>query len=93
MRGNKRNSSVPDVIAKSFTGLSGVSLVEVCNNRRILIENHQGVLAYQNNEISVGVRNGNIRVCGERLKLIRMNREQLVITGVISTLHFGEKSK
>ena len=82
--------SVPDAIARCGTPLPGIPLVEVCNNRRILIENHQGVVAYQNSEIIVKVRSGNICVCGDQLQLVRMSRYQLVITGVITSIHFKE---
>ena len=66
--------SVPDAISRCATPLPGVPLVEVCNSKRILIENHQGVVAYQSNEIIIKVRNGSICVCGDQLRLIRMSR-------------------
>ena len=70
--------------------LPGIPLVEVCNSRRVLIENHQGVLAYQEHEITIKVRKGKICVSGDHLKLLRMSREQLVISGVITAVCFRE---
>ena len=87
---NRLLPSVPDALTRSGTPVPGVPLVEVCSNRRVLIENHQGVVAYQVNEIVVKVRTGRICVCGEHLQLIRMNRSQLVITGRVSAVHFRE---
>lgn len=82
--------SVPGAAAYSGVPLPGVPLVEVCNGKRVLIENHQGVVAYHRNEIVVKVRGGNIRVCGECLQLLRMSRSQLVITGGVFCIHFRE---
>lgn len=79
-----------EAITRCNVPLPGVPLVEVCNNRRILIENHQGVVAYESNEIIVKVRDGTICICGSRLRLMRMSRYQLVIMGLISSVHFGD---
>ena len=87
---NRFFSSVPDSIARAGAPLPGVPLVEICNGRRVLIENHQGVVAYQRNEINIKARGGYIYVCGDDLQLIRMSRCQLVITGVISGVSFKE---
>ena len=89
--GNSRfRSSVEDAISRCATPMPGVPLLEICNSRRILIENHQGVLAYNSNEIVVKVRRGNICISGDRLQLNRMSKYQLVIKGVISSVHFKE---
>lgn len=87
---NRFFPSAADVIARCTIPLPGVPLVEVCNNRRILIENHQGVVGYETNEIIVKVRNGTICIGGDHLQLIRMSRYQLVVVGVISSVKFGE---
>ena len=87
---NRFLPSVPDAIARCGTPLPGVPLVEVCNNRRILVENHQGIVAYENSKIIVKVRSGSISICGDQLQLIRMSRYQLIITGAISDVHFRE---
>lgn len=67
--------------------LTNVPIIEVCDRQRVLIENHQGVVGYGFNEIQIKVRYGCICVCGERLKLTRMSKSKLVITGKICTLH------
>lgn len=58
-------------------------LVEICGERRVLIENHRGVKAYGGEEICVAVSYGVISVQGCNLELARMTREQLVICGRI----------
>jgi len=66
--------------------LPGIPLIEICNRRRVLIENHNGILAYGCKEILVKVRYGIICVNGENLKLTKMSREKLVIVGTISSV-------
>lgn len=63
--------------------LPRIPLVEIYGQRRVLIENHQGIIAYGCNEILIKVRYGRICVSGECLKLVNMSRERLVITGRI----------
>ncbi len=58
-------------------------LVEISDDRRVLVEQHQGVVAYGCGEICVRVRYGLIRVRGASLRLANMTAEQLVICGRI----------
>ena len=89
---NRFFQSVLDTIIDSGSGVSGVSLIEICNGNRVLIESHKGIVSYGNNEVIVKVLNGNIRISGMCLHLVRMSREQLLITGQIKSVYFGEKS-
>lgn len=66
--------------------LAKVPLVEISGQNRVLIENHQGVLAYSLDEIQIKVCYGCIAVTGRNLHLIQMSKEQLVICGVIDAL-------
>ena len=69
--------------------MPGQPLVELAGDRRVLIENHNGVTEYGRERISVRVRYGQLVVCGCGLELARMTNEQLVIIGRIDgvTLH------
>lgn len=58
-------------------------LVEIAGDKRVLIENHQGVVEYGPEQISVRVKFGSICVCGKRLELARMLKGQLIISGRI----------
>lgn len=66
--------------------LPGMSVAELAEDRRLLIENHRGVTEYSRERISVKVKFGQIRVCGVGLELARMTKEQLVICGRIDTI-------
>ena len=65
------------------------TIVEIAGGDRVLIENHSGVMGYSTERILVKVKYGCVCVCGSRLELLRMTREQLVICGCIDavTLH------
>lgn len=68
-------------------------LVELAGERRVIIENHCGVIGYGCNEICVKVRFGHILINGKGLELVRMSKEQLVVMGVIDSVRLcrGEK--
>ena len=58
-------------------------LVELTGCRRVLVENHSGVMAYSQEEITLRMRYGYLRVVGQNMILAEMRREQLVISGQI----------
>lgn len=67
--------------------LPGVSLVEIMEDQRVLIENHSGIIGYTNTEICIKVKFGVIKVSGCNLSLARMSGQQLVITGCIDSVN------
>lgn len=71
----------------------GQPLVEIYCDRRLLIENHRGVVGYSDSEICVRVKYGLLRICGSCLELSKMSRQQLIITGKLQDIHIvrGEK--
>lgn len=66
--------------------LPGQPIVEIAGDRRVLIENHIGVKEYSRERIGVKVKYGEVFVCGCGLELIRMTKEQLVISGRIDAV-------
>lgn len=73
--------------------LPGQPIAEIAGDRRVLIENHQGVKEYTREKICVKVKYGMLTVCGCGLELACMTREQLIISGRIDciTLHRRER--
>lgn len=65
----------------------GQSLVEIYGDRRLLIENHRGVVGYSDQEICIRTKYGLLRICGNGLELAKMMHQQLVITGRIDGVH------
>ena len=63
--------------------IPGCPLVEIAGDHRVLVENHFGICGYCGEQISVKVKFGIIRVGGSGLELVRMTKEQLIISGRI----------
>lgn len=68
-------------------------LVELAGDRRVIVENHYGVIGYDAQEICVKVRFGNIVICGDGLELVRMTKEQLVVMGAINCVKLCKGGK
>ena len=64
----------------------GQSIIEIAGERRVLIENHQGVAAYGRENILVNMKFGCLRISGCNLEIIHMTKEQLVIYGRIDAV-------
>lgn len=73
--------------------MPGVPLVELYGGKRVLIENHCGVMEYTDNMICVKVKCGQICVSGHRLNLTLMSRERLVICGCIESVQMKEEQR
>lgn len=67
----------------------GRALVEIIDNRRVLIENHRGVSEYSTTLVRVKVKFGSVCVCGSKLELTRMSKGQLVISGIIEAVRLN----
>lgn len=61
-------------------------IIEIGGDSRVLVENHCGVQAYCPEEILIGLKFGQVRVCGAKMVLTRMSREQLLIRGKIDAV-------
>lgn len=75
-----------DASELTLEAMPGQPIVELVGDRRVLIENHQGVKAYGREKILVKVRFGYVCVCGCGLELLCMTRAQLVIRGRIDSV-------
>lgn len=74
-------------------GLGNQPLVELAGDSRVLIENHFGVMGYSAERILVKVKFGCVCVCGCKLQLVRMTREQLVIRGHIDGITLQRRER
>ena len=64
--------------------LPGIAIAEIADDKRVLIENHMGVIHYSGETICVRTKFGQIWVEGCNLELAKMSKQQLVITGTIT---------
>lgn len=70
----------------SVDAIPGLPVIEIAGDRRVLIENHQGVAAYGKEKILVHVKYGLVCICGCNLEMMHMTKEQLVIYGRIDSV-------
>lgn len=55
--------------------------VSICGDKEIYIENHKGILEYTDNCIRVKMHDGLMNIRGEKMRIIEMQGERLVING------------
>lgn len=77
----------------STEAMPGLPLLELAGDRRVLIENHQGVTEYESERIRIRVRFGELCVTGSGLALARMTKEQLVICGRIESVSICRRGR
>ena len=68
-------------------------IVELAGDRRVLIENHLGVITYGKEKIIVKVKYGAVCICGCSLELTHMTKEQLVIFGTIQSISLHRRER
>ncbi len=69
------------------------TIIEVAGDRRILIENHLGVITYGQEKIIVKVNYGSVAICGCALEITHMSNEQLVIFGNIQSISLYRRER
>ncbi|MBQ7566826.1 MAG: hypothetical protein IJT18_06870 [Oscillospiraceae bacterium] len=58
-------------------------IVTLSGMREAAIDFHEGLLAFSDTEVSVGVRDGAIAIFGNALRIVLMKRSRIVIRGEI----------
>ena len=66
--------------------MPGELLIELYGNKRVLIENHCGVLEYLTDRIRVKVKNDQVCIAGQGLCLSLISKDRLVICGRIDSV-------
>lgn len=57
-------------------------------NVQVYLENHRGVIAYDESLVRIGVSNGEIIIRGQDLKIKNLVAEELLIKGIIESLEY-----
>lgn len=73
--------------------LPGLPILEIAGDRRVLIERHGGVLEYGPERIRIRVAYGTVCITGCGLELVRMSRQQLVISGRVDSVCLQRRCK
>jgi sporulation protein YqfC len=65
---------------------AGVVKVTLVGRRRLLVENHRGILEYAADHIAVSGGKIRVNIIGSGLELCAMDRDALLVTGMIASL-------
>ena len=88
----KKRGSFKEVIADFFELPHEVLLdlprISLVGNVQLYIENHRGVISYDESQIRLSVKSGEIIISGERLEIENLLAEELLIKGVIENLAY-----
>ena len=68
--------------------LMGEARITITGCRRVTVENHRGLLAYDSNEAAINGGKLIVRIKGDGLNIRGMNREEVAVDGVITALDF-----
>lgn len=76
-------------LAEDLTG--GESRLELTGGRRLLIEEHRGILEYTDSVLRVLLRRGRISISGEALHLTALTMRELAVSGKITAIELEEE--
>lgn len=66
--------------------ISDIALTRVVGRRSVCVENHKGVLAYEQTHIQIAVKHGSVHVYGAALTIARMTKKTVEIRGTLQRL-------
>lgn len=68
--------------------LLGTAKLTVTGNRRVLVENHRGILEYGTEQIRISTGRGQLVVRGSELSLSAMNQKELIVCGKLQAVEW-----
>ena len=89
---NKGKGGIKAILADLFELPREVMLdlprITMIGNLQLYLENHRGVISYDQNQVRVAAKEGEIIIRGENLQIKNLMAEELVIKGSIECLEF-----
>ena len=71
-------------------GLHGLPRLTLTGDRQLLVEQHRGLKRYSAGEIELALQKGSVRLTGQNLRLVAMDKEAVLIAGKIRNLEYLE---
>ena len=71
-------------------GLHGLPRLTLTGDRELLVEQHRGLTRYSAEGIELALQKGSVRLTGENLRLVAMDKEAVLIAGEIRGLEYIE---
>ena len=73
--------------------MPGQTIIEIVDDRRVLIERHEGVVEYGTQRIQVLAKYGAICIMGCGLQLKHMTKQQMIVCGQIDSVQILRRFK
>lgn len=70
--------------------LTGDPVVELKGRSEAFVQCHRGITGFSDACVCIATSVGTVRVCGSGLRVLRMNRDCIVVCGRIDAVHYGE---
>ena len=92
MRKNKEKQPIKQKLAKTLDipedMLCDVPRLILTDNSQLQVENHKGILSYEENEITIASNKYKIKIAGNDLKITVITDEYIVVGGKILSVAF-----
>ncbi len=82
------NEVMTDVLSVPGEIVYHMPRIVLTGDRSLFLENHNGILHYQEDLIKIAYRGGNLEICGEGLTLPVLKPDELVVEGKIKSIAF-----
>lgn len=90
--GEKKRESILSRTADFFDlpaeAMAGDFKITLTGNRRLIVENHRGLMEYGENAIDINCGKMILKIKGEELEIRAMNSDELLITGAFFEIEF-----
>lgn len=81
---------VSDAAGLPREAVMNVPSLRMTGQDQLIVENHQGLIAYNPSQIALRTTCGVLRVQGEDLHLNNVSPDQMMVTGRITGVSYGE---
>ena len=68
--------------------IAGLPKIEICGNTQVTIENHKGILEYNETLLSLNLGSHILNISGCNLNITAMNDQGLRLSGTISSVSY-----
>ncbi len=67
----------------------GAAIITVTGRSDLMVENYKGILEYRQDKIRLSLKQGQVEITGEQLKIEYYTSEDMRITGRIDRVEYG----
>ncbi len=83
---NSLRDSASKKLKVSSDILAGVPLITQIGNKKVIVENYKSILGILEYEVKVSTSLGTLKVFGQKMKMIEMTSDTLIIIGKIEKI-------